>query len=220
MEGAPITFHFIYWGDEKRVEDKAKGKEEFKLCSKCGRSKPRDEFHKKMLAKSWYGRICKDCERKYATINRRERESEYKYREEVKLKYNKRYRTQHKDQIAKRGKKYRETEAGRLICKICAHRRRARKVKAGGDGISAEQWKRIIKKQKHRCNMCGRRFSKTRVPTMDHIVPISKGGDHDASNIQALCRSCNSSKSNKIQIGLIQSWCLIIIIIIDSRERR
>lgn len=188
------------------MEDKAEGKEEFKLCSKCGRSKPLNEFHKDKLAKSWYGRICKECERKYATIKRRERESEYKYRREVNLKYNRRYNRNHKDEKREYGRKYRQTEAGCIICKICAHRRRARRVRAGGDGISAEQWQRIIKKQKHRCNMCGKRFSKIRVPSMDHIVPISKSGDHDASNIQALCRSCNSSKSNKIQRGLIQSW--------------
>lgn len=124
------------------------------------------------------------------------------------LECNRRYNKEHKDEKSEYNKKYRQTEAGCHITKICAQRRRARKVRAAGDGISTEQWQRIIKKQKHRCNLCGKKFSKSHMPTMDHIVPLSKRGDHDASNIQALCRSCNSRKTNKIQRGLIQSWSI------------
>jgi 5-methylcytosine-specific restriction endonuclease McrA len=33
--------------------------------------------------------------------------------------------------------------------------------------------------------------------TIDHIVPISRGGDHWPANIQLLCSSCNTSKHEK-----------------------
>jgi 5-methylcytosine-specific restriction endonuclease McrA len=54
------------------------------------------------------------------------------------------------------------------------------------------------------CQCCGvdtpkdimKTFDEPNAPTLDHIKPISLGGDHMYYNLQLLCRSCNSSKSN------------------------
>jgi 5-methylcytosine-specific restriction endonuclease McrA len=35
--------------------------------------------------------------------------------------------------------------------------------------------------------------------SVDHVVPRSKGGTHDASNLQTLCTECNGRKSDQIQ---------------------
>lgn len=45
------------------------------------------------------------------------------------------------------------------------------------------------------CPLCNR----ITTPTIDHIIPTSKGGQHTASNIRLICRSCNSSKKDKLQ---------------------
>ena len=33
--------------------------------------------------------------------------------------------------------------------------------------------------------------------TIDHVVPMSKGGDHTYDNVRTMCVLCNSRKSNK-----------------------
>jgi 5-methylcytosine-specific restriction endonuclease McrA len=54
-----------------------------------------------------------------------------------------------------------------------------------------------------KCVQCKRKtvMSKTYRPdqaTVDHIVPMSKGGLHIQDNLQLMCQACNSAKSNKI----------------------
>ena len=71
--------------------------------------------------------------------------------------------------------------------------RRARQRAAPGDGFSAEDVKRISEAQRWRCAACGQ---KARL-TVDHIVPLAKGGPNDPSNLQMFCKPCNSSKGAK-----------------------
>jgi 5-methylcytosine-specific restriction endonuclease McrA len=35
--------------------------------------------------------------------------------------------------------------------------------------------------------------------TIDHVVPMSKGGLHVWGNVQCACQRCNASKSDKIE---------------------
>ena len=36
--------------------------------------------------------------------------------------------------------------------------------------------------------------------SIDHVIPLSRGGTHSIGNLITLCRSCNSKKSNKFMI--------------------
>lgn len=66
---------------------------------------------------------------------------------------------------------------------------------------------RLVKRDKGRCRNCQvkvtRYSGKGRVTdaSMDHIVPLSKGGWHCWSNVQLLCMTCNTNKSDQIKEG-------------------
>lgn len=57
-----------------------------------------------------------------------------------------------------------------------------------------EDWVEIQSRFNNKCVICdiGGKM------TIDHIIPLSKGGLHCKENIQPLCHSCNSRKKDKI----------------------
>lgn len=71
-------------------------------------------------------------------------------------------------------------------------RRNAKKRSSGGS-YSASEWLAVCVKQRHRCALCGKKPVKL---TVDHIVPVVRGGTSWISNIQALCHSCNARKND------------------------
>lgn len=89
--------------------------------------------------------------------------------------------------------KARNPEAYREYARMGQHRRRARKA-ALPSTLTHAEWEQILDLYGHRCLCCGT----TGQITMDHVVPISKGGGHVADNVQPLCGPCNSSKHAKI----------------------
>lgn len=74
-------------------------------------------------------------------------------------------------------------------------RRRAR-MKTGR--VSTRDWQRICQRYGDRCFYCG---TASQI-TMDHIVPLSRGGRHTIGNVIPACLSCNSSKHDK----LLMEW--------------
>lgn len=72
----------------------------------------------------------------------------------------------------------------------CSRRRRHRQRAAAGSYTRAE-WEAVVRKQRGRCADCGIKVKRL---TVDHIVPISKGGTNYIINIRGLCQPCNSRK--------------------------
>jgi 5-methylcytosine-specific restriction endonuclease McrA len=56
---------------------------------------------------------------------------------------------------------------------------------------NSQWWKR--KRSSGVCYYCGRKFKANEL-TMDHLVPIARGGRSVAGNVVPACKDCNSKK--------------------------
>lgn len=65
----------------------------------------------------------------------------------------------------------------------------------GADGKhTLDEWVKLKESFNNVCAYCGSDEKMTK----DHIIPLSKGGSDFISNIQPLCKSCNSKKHNHV----------------------
>lgn len=83
-----------------------------------------------------------------------------------------------------------------------AKRKAAVRCAPGGERVDPF---RIFERDGWRCRICGgdtpkelRGTVERSAPELDHVVPISRGGQHTHENLQCACRGCNIRKSNKI----------------------
>lgn len=103
-----------------------------------------------------------------------------------------RYYAAHADEALQYRRRYREANRG----KIRESNNRRRRLQRGATvyDLTAEQWAEIQALFDQRCAYCGR---DDRTLTQDHLIPLSKGGGHTASNVVPACRPCNSRKGNR-----------------------
>jgi 5-methylcytosine-specific restriction endonuclease McrA len=65
----------------------------------------------------------------------------------------------------------------------------------------------LFARDRYRCQYCGRPATELKPReglTRDHLVPLSRGGTNDWSNVVTACGSCNTRKANRLpaEIGM------------------
>ena len=81
--------------------------------------------------------------------------------------------------------------------KVAEHVMNRRAIKKGNGGkMSTEEWSQVKAKFGNKCLCCGKSGKDAKV-TLDHVIPLSKGGAHSPENAQPLCQRCNSKKGTK-----------------------
>ncbi len=162
-----------------------------KSCRKCAESKPLSEFPLDKSNPLGRATICNLCNRIKSRAWAKAHPQQHAAR-------SKRYVQRHPERRAAYLKRYYQTEQGKAVnrrhsSKHDALKRQCADVPASALLTSA-QWQKILQIQKGHCYWCERK----RTLTQDHVIPLSKGGKHIASNIVAACRSCNCRKGARI----------------------
>ena len=79
---------------------------------------------------------------------------------------------------------------------VWLHNKRNRQLKSSEGSHTFEEWENLKKIFNYTCPSCLKKEDEITL-SIDHIIPLSKGGTNYISNIQPLCRSCNSKKNVK-----------------------
>lgn len=84
------------------------------------------------------------------------------------------------------------------------YRRRCRKRGAGYERFARKE---IFERDGWRCGICGEMTDRTREasrdmrPSLDHVIPLAKGGAHSRANVQCAHWICNSRKGAQLTAG-------------------
>ena len=188
----------------------------FKQCSECGEILHVSKFRKIKNGKYGVMKICKECRKIYEKKYRdehREEISEYnkKYREEHKeerKEYDKKYYEEHKEEKSIRFKKwYKENKEERdRYCKnwqrnnphvgFNSNGRRRSRLENQGNGITKEQWFECFEFFNWECAYSGIQLTKDN-RSIDHIVALDNGGEHEIWNCVPMKKGYNTSKHTK-----------------------
>jgi 5-methylcytosine-specific restriction endonuclease McrA len=100
------------------------------------------------------------------------------------------WRAEHREEHKARARRTYQRNA--LVHRAKSARRRKRVAGAAGHH-TIEQWMARVAYYGWRCRWCRKELTLATL-TMDHVIPIAKGGTDWASNLVPACGSCNSRK--------------------------
>lgn len=106
------------------------------------------------------------------------------------LDYNNQWNQEHPDRRKATLRRYEKSPRGKVASLLNVRRRQQRIKQAPGDGLPIAEWDRILAEHHGLCFYCGAAGKMT----IEHKVPIARGGAHDSANVVPACLKCNKRK--------------------------
>lgn len=190
-----------------------------KKCTKCGVKKTIGDFYTDKTGKDGVRSVCKVCHnldiksriegnpQKYTKLKSKAQKKWRDSKLEERREKGREYARAHTDQKREADKRryWENLEASRNKERMKAHRRRV-----SGDVWTLEEENQLITDYGFRCVYCNKK-KKRKDLTLDHVIPITKGGTNSIENLVPACCFCNLSKGNKsIVFWLLQRLLRVI----------
>lgn len=157
-----------------------------KVCVACTRLLPASEFYPCKYQKHGLRSLCKKCTNKDSVARVRGDKTVLAKNRQWRMRNAEKYATIRKASEQKHKAKHRfernQRSSRRYHSITFKHR------------IRESDWKALVFLFGGRCLLCG----EDKKLTVDHIIPVTRYGYHEISNIQPLCLSCNSSKHTTV----------------------
>lgn len=173
-----------------------------RTCSRCGLRKQLEDYYKDKLGTKGRRSYCKECQK--SSISAR-----YKNDPEKKREYQRQHRIENLSEVRQKDlERYERDKEKRIsLAEAQGHIRRARKNQAPFErGITRTALRKI---HGENCFYCGveMQFARARNrefnsndATIEHRLPLSRGGKHVWDNVVLACRECNLSKNMKTEV--------------------
>ena len=170
-----------------------------KTCAHCKESKTLDKFGNNKRFPDGKSNYCKSCKKAadfaYKSKHRKRlveysRQYVLAHPEQTRQYFQQHYLKNREFNLAYKREHYRNNKEKFLA--YAKHRKEL--LKRGGAWFTEDEWNDLLDLCGHRCAAC--RATDVKL-TVDHIVPVSKGGRNSIDNIQPLCLNCNKRKFTK-----------------------
>ena len=177
-----------------------------RTCSKCNERKPLSGYYKDKLATKGHRSYCKECQKNVVTEN-------YQKDPEKKKRYQRQHRIENIKAVrAADSERYERDKDKRItLAEAHGHIRRARRASVPFEpGITKIA---LRKRDGDDCAYCGQlmvfrratnREFRDNDATIEHKVPLARGGKHVWSNVVLACRECNLSKNQKTESEFLE----------------
>lgn len=88
----------------------------------------------------------------------------------------------------------------RLLKGIVSESNRGVRRRGTTQVLTVSQWQEVLEYFGHRCAYCNGAPERLEI---DHIIPVTRGGQHTPDNVVPACRSCNARKGNRPLVQML-----------------
>ena len=169
----------------RKFPDKVRRKREgLRLCSKCKQEKLPAEFSKRG---NRYKSHCKTCIAGYYVENKDEIQAQHVA-----------YRIENPEKIREIKAAYYQENKEDVNRKQLTRTRMRRARKAAAPVVEKVTTEYIFTRDKGICQICYKPCKNRKDGHVDHVIPITKGGEHSRRNCVWTHRQCNMKKGNRV----------------------